>query len=120
MAKAKNGKKKTARSNAEGGRFLGRALVVIERVGNALPHPAILFGSLAVHIAQFVTNIFMTKPYVSAGILQIGLGGLARDLPGGTLPIWGVCSVVVAGCYWLAARQFDRMEIALPGTRTRE
>jgi aminobenzoyl-glutamate transport protein len=29
------------------GRFVGRMLVVIERVGNALPHPAILFASLA-------------------------------------------------------------------------
>ncbi len=37
-------KNKTARS---GNGMIGRALVVIERVGNALPHPAILFGSLA-------------------------------------------------------------------------
>jgi aminobenzoyl-glutamate transport protein len=29
------------------GRFVGRMLAVIERVGNALPHPAILFASLA-------------------------------------------------------------------------
>jgi aminobenzoyl-glutamate transport protein len=41
--------KKTKKKRPEPGtgRFLGRALVVIERVGNALPHPAILFGSLA-------------------------------------------------------------------------
>ncbi|MHC4108624.1 MAG: AbgT family transporter, partial [Planctomycetota bacterium] len=29
------------------GRFVGRMLVAIERVGNALPHPAILFAALA-------------------------------------------------------------------------
>jgi aminobenzoyl-glutamate transport protein len=42
-----SGKKEKKTTQPETGRFLGRALVVIERVGNALPHPAILFGSLA-------------------------------------------------------------------------
>jgi len=80
----------------------------------------ILFTVLGVHIAQFATNIFLTKPYVSTGIVKIGLGGLTRDLPGGALLIWGVCGVIVAACYWIAQRQFDRMEISLPCTGTRE
>ena len=41
MGDKKNG------GNARQGRFIARMLAVIERVGNALPHPAILFGSLA-------------------------------------------------------------------------
>jgi aminobenzoyl-glutamate transport protein len=41
-----------ARENAprNNGRWLGKALAVIERVGNLLPHPAILFGSLALAV----------------------------------------------------------------------
>ena len=57
VKEAKKKKEKAARSNAEGGRFLGRALVVIERVGNALPHPAILFGSLAV-VVVLLSGLF--------------------------------------------------------------
>jgi hypothetical protein len=79
----------------------------------------ILFGALAIHIVQFATNIIVTKPYVSAGILKIGLGGLTRDLPGGELLLWGVCGAVVAACCWIAQRQFNRIEVPLPSSFTR-
>jgi aminobenzoyl-glutamate transport protein len=36
------------RGRRNGGRFLAGSLTVIERVGNALPHPAVLFASMAV------------------------------------------------------------------------
>jgi aminobenzoyl-glutamate transport protein len=38
----------TKLSNGKQSRWIGRLLVVVERVGNALPHPAILFMTLAV------------------------------------------------------------------------
>jgi hypothetical protein len=80
----------------------------------------ILFAALAVHLAQFLSNILLTKPYVSVGILKIWLGNLTRDVPGGAFVIWVVCGGIVAGCYWLAQRQFDRMEISLPCSGARE
>lgn len=43
----------------DGGRWLGRALAIVERVGNLLPHPAILFGSLAA--AVVVLSFLATK-----------------------------------------------------------
>jgi aminobenzoyl-glutamate transport protein len=40
----------TDRNQRGGNRFVRRFLVAVERVGNALPHPAILFASLAVAV----------------------------------------------------------------------
>jgi aminobenzoyl-glutamate transport protein len=40
-------KKQPEPARPKNGRFVGRMLVAIERVGNALPHPAILFATLA-------------------------------------------------------------------------
>jgi hypothetical protein len=93
--------------------------VTIGRSGRKWAFFGILFVMLGLHIAVFLANILATKPYISAGVWKIGLGGLIDGLPGGALLVWGVCGAVVAVCYWLARRQFERIEVSLPSSSTR-
>jgi len=57
-------------ASREGGRWLERALAIIERVGNLLPHPAILFGSLAaavVVLSSVAMNLDLTAIHPGTG-----------------------------------------------------
>jgi aminobenzoyl-glutamate transport protein len=69
----------------EDGRFVTRMLAVIERVGNALPHPAMLFASLA------------------GGVVALsGIGavlGLSATHPGTGEPIHAVSLVSISGLH---------------------
>ena len=53
-------------------RWIGKGLALIERVGNLLPHPAILFGSLAMAVilgllALFLLLRMLARPIAAAG-----------------------------------------------------
>jgi aminobenzoyl-glutamate transport protein len=79
-----------ARENAprNNGRWLGKALAVIERVGNLLPHPAILFGSLALAVillSALATKLDLTAVHPGTGetirpVSLLTVSGLHRIL----------------------------------------
>ncbi len=80
----------------------------------------VLFGALAVHVAQFLLNILATKPYVSTGILKIHLKHAVDILPGGGPAVWLLCALVLTAIYLVAQRQFERIEAPLPSSRAVE
>jgi aminobenzoyl-glutamate transport protein len=58
------------------GRFVGRMLVAIERVGNALPHPAVLFAGLA----AFVVVASAVASWLKVRALHPGTGEMIEPV----------------------------------------
>jgi hypothetical protein len=72
----------------------------------------ILVALLGLHVAQFIALVSgLTRVWVVSGFMHIVVKQAADALPGGAIAVWAICGLVLAGCYLLVQRRFERIDV---------